>query len=761
VLIAGMERLRRPFAALHAWLSRRPELETWSLRDEWPWPVAVAVGLFLFYAWCSPRTIALEDDGLFVMASYFNGIAHPPGYPVFTLIGHLFSQLPFGSVAWRVHLVSALFGGLTCAVIWCIARSLVPSRAIATVSALAFGFSEAFWSQAIIAEVYTLNTFITFLIVLMLVEITRARSKSESSSSDDLGWRDAILLGLVYGLGLSNHWPLLLLFSPAYLLIVWPVIRPLLRRSIALFLGLGLGLVPYLWLYLRSQMEPEISFFGQLEGWSQFFEFVSRSNYSTVDQEPGVGWSDKVGYLKLLAGTFVNQLTAVGFCLGILGFLVASHQLRLIVIGLLLGAIGVSFLLIFLLDREYALLGILVFRVYPIPAYGVLAILLAFALYRIRKWIDCHPRIALKSTLGSAIAALVIALPFIAHVGNNHRANYSWAERYAKTALDELPMGAQLLLRSDVEAFVIGYVNLIQGYRDDVTVYATGGRVFRKTGWLPEKSDDDIDLEVVSWEARNDDLRNFCFVGIDKPSSAVKSGVVWNGLTSCYAISTEKNKATLGLTSASLSRLGALQEAQTRDRWTLLSIDLMNAQLLPVLLNAKEHGVRKGGGANHEVERTIEKALRGVLAKLAYLDIALGDSLVLPNRALKPILQQALAQLDDAPYKNDMIRAYLLLSKIYSREERHAESESVLWRAVRFKPVLENLALPMLTTRLFESRRDDEIRNLASLSPDLRVIANLYSLYVAPEHRLLESIEIRKAGLSISVDRAGRVSINK
>ncbi|NCF11429.1 MAG: DUF2723 domain-containing protein, partial [Gammaproteobacteria bacterium] len=238
VVIAGMERLRRPFAALHAWLSRRPELETWSLRNEWPWPVAVAVGLFLFYAWCSPRTIALEDDGLFVMASYFNGIAHPPGYPVFTLIGHLFSQLPFGSVAWRVHLVSALFGGLTCAVIWCIARSLVPSRPIATASALAYGFSEVFWSQAIIAEVYTLNTFITFLVVFMLLEMTRFRPKTPSVDAPDVDRTGALALGFVYGIGLSNHWPLLVLFSPAYLLLAWPVIGPLLRRPMALFLGL-------------------------------------------------------------------------------------------------------------------------------------------------------------------------------------------------------------------------------------------------------------------------------------------------------------------------------------------------------------------------------------------------------------------------------------------------------------------------------------------------------------------------------------------
>src|SRR6185295_11010858 len=90
---------------------------------------------------------------------------HPPGYPLFTLIGHLFSLLPFGSVAYRVHLASALFGALSGAALWLCVRALVGARLPAYLAALALGLSPVFWSQSIVAEVYTLNTF--FLLVLV------------------------------------------------------------------------------------------------------------------------------------------------------------------------------------------------------------------------------------------------------------------------------------------------------------------------------------------------------------------------------------------------------------------------------------------------------------------------------------------------------------------------------------------------------------------------------------------------------------------
>src|SRR3954463_8102932 len=133
-------------------------------RSDWLQAGLVALVLFCLYALTAPHTVALEDDGLFILSSYFLGIEHPPGYPLFTLVGHLFSRLPFGSVAYRVHLASALFGALSCGAAWLCARALSGRSLAAYVSALGLGLSPVFWSQAIIAEVYTLNTF--FFLVL-------------------------------------------------------------------------------------------------------------------------------------------------------------------------------------------------------------------------------------------------------------------------------------------------------------------------------------------------------------------------------------------------------------------------------------------------------------------------------------------------------------------------------------------------------------------------------------------------------------------
>jgi len=83
------------------------------LKDESLHLLVVFIALFSLYAYSAPRTVTLEDDGLFIMSSYFLGVDHPPGYPLMTLLGKLFTLLPVGSIAFRIHLLSAFFGGLT------------------------------------------------------------------------------------------------------------------------------------------------------------------------------------------------------------------------------------------------------------------------------------------------------------------------------------------------------------------------------------------------------------------------------------------------------------------------------------------------------------------------------------------------------------------------------------------------------------------------------------------------------------------------
>jgi uncharacterized membrane protein len=153
-------------------------------RGDWLQAGALAAALFVLYAASAPRSVALEDDGLFVLSSYFLGIEHPPGYPLYTLLGKLFTLLPVGSVAYRVHLLSALFGAAACGLLWMCARTLVEGRAPAWLAALGLGLAPVFWSQSVIAEVYTLNA---FFFVLMVWLGLRATGRSTSGSST--GWR--------------------------------------------------------------------------------------------------------------------------------------------------------------------------------------------------------------------------------------------------------------------------------------------------------------------------------------------------------------------------------------------------------------------------------------------------------------------------------------------------------------------------------------------------------------------------------------------
>ena len=76
------------------------------------------------------------------MAGVHLGVAHPPGYPLYTLLVHLFTRLPFGDPAVLGYLSSAVLGALTCGPVDCCARLLWASPVPALAAAYLFGVSE-------------------------------------------------------------------------------------------------------------------------------------------------------------------------------------------------------------------------------------------------------------------------------------------------------------------------------------------------------------------------------------------------------------------------------------------------------------------------------------------------------------------------------------------------------------------------------------------------------------------------------------------
>src|SRR5690606_34852128 len=112
--------------------------------------IGVFVAALAVYWTTLPPTVTGEDAGELIVAAYTLGIPHPPGYPLWTMLAHIFTYLPFGSIAWRVALASAFFGAATSSVVYLIGRQLRLSHAAGLAGALALAFSRQFWAQSII-----------------------------------------------------------------------------------------------------------------------------------------------------------------------------------------------------------------------------------------------------------------------------------------------------------------------------------------------------------------------------------------------------------------------------------------------------------------------------------------------------------------------------------------------------------------------------------------------------------------------------------
>jgi len=128
---------------------------------------------FVVYAFTAAPGITMADSGDFLMGVLTLGIVHPPGYPLYTVLGHLFSLLPFGEPALRVNLFSALWGSLCLGVLFLILRILSIERIHAVFATLFLGFTTVFWSKTGVAEVYSFNAFLIACIVFWILSYNR------------------------------------------------------------------------------------------------------------------------------------------------------------------------------------------------------------------------------------------------------------------------------------------------------------------------------------------------------------------------------------------------------------------------------------------------------------------------------------------------------------------------------------------------------------------------------------------------------------
>jgi hypothetical protein len=189
-------------------------------RREWDGLGFFLASLTLYVATAAPSVATIFDDSLeFHVVLPTLGIAHPSGYPLYTLLGKLATLLiPFRDPAGRANLFSALTAALAVAVFYLVARRLAGSRPAAAVAAVAFAISPAWWSQAVLAEVYALHGLLMILFIYLLL----CWAESEASSiKRQTSTRFLTAAALTFGLGIAHHRMIALLLPAAILFVFW------------------------------------------------------------------------------------------------------------------------------------------------------------------------------------------------------------------------------------------------------------------------------------------------------------------------------------------------------------------------------------------------------------------------------------------------------------------------------------------------------------------------------------------------------------
>ncbi len=147
-------------------------------RVDWLTFAITSLLVFLGYYWTLAPDLTLEDSGELAVGSFYAGVPHPPGYPVWTIFTWLVCELvPVSNIAWRVALASAIQGALACGFIGMMVsrgssmiiegfeslRGIEPKveKAICVVcgyvAGMLMGFNGYLWSQSVIVEVYAIS----------------------------------------------------------------------------------------------------------------------------------------------------------------------------------------------------------------------------------------------------------------------------------------------------------------------------------------------------------------------------------------------------------------------------------------------------------------------------------------------------------------------------------------------------------------------------------------------------------------------------
>ncbi len=430
--------------------------KTSRLAPELPLAAGASLAVFALYvATLAPTVLYYSpenfDSAHLQVVAYVLGIPSYTGYPTYAMLTHLFTHLPFGDVAYRVNLASAVFGAMAVGVLFFACRKGGAGRFGAVVGAFAFGVGATVWSQAVIAEVYTLHILLMSLFLLTLLTWKNTRRDGHL----------LLLAALLGGLAMTNHLTSIFLV-PSAVFFVFVVDRSkmldarLVAKSAGAFV---LGLSPYLYLPIRASMEPPLIAAGPggnpatLPG---FLDLVSGGDFKGAMLV--FGPTELAGRLAIYAGHLVENVNPALLVLSLAGAFVLWRRDK--AAFALLG-------FVYIFNLGYALeYDIEDLEIYFVPTYLALCVFLSVGASEATRWagIRCS-NVRFASLAGAAMVFFVLAAVPFAYVSADRSGDFLGRE-IVEAVASEAKADSTVLYHGRT----LHYMQLVEGRRTDITL---------------------------------------------------------------------------------------------------------------------------------------------------------------------------------------------------------------------------------------------------------------------------------------------------
>lgn len=453
------------------------------------------LALIVYIITLAPSVDFIDAGELAAVAHSF-GIAHPTGYPLFTMLAGLWAWLPLGDGIVRLNLLSAVLAatgvGFLVDALWMLLglqlkkssgkggkKAAAEQRGVssgwtrsaaAVIGALVVALSRTYWRTALSIEVYALHMCMLGVLFWALLRLLTALSREEQTPT---GTRNALLLlAFLLGLSFSNHMSTIFLLPGLLLVFVLLRSKGLLRVRLLLMAAgvFVLGLLPYLYLPLRAAAEPALNW-GNPSSLERLLWHVSGKQYSVWMFSSSDAWQEQFSNIATLLPQSVGYVALLPALFGEV-MLFRRH------------AVVAGGMLLFFATCIFWASG---YDIHDIDSYLLLAIVVigcwtavgidAFVRMAQRRW-------SLAPRYGVLAGALLI-VPLALHASSvSQRGNYL-VEDYTKAMFASFEPGS-LVLSYQWDHWVSAalYFQMVEGWRPDVIVLDK--ELFRRSWYLDQ-----------------------------------------------------------------------------------------------------------------------------------------------------------------------------------------------------------------------------------------------------------------------------------